>query len=116
MQVGLLSSVYRETKNARLAVEYVIDSLGCTNLAGSMVMYTGDCFPAIQDLLKMTGSVDVFPEKKRLHVLAAEHDVHVDFAWKPETHEWLQYADELSRIPVNSDILLRHKQFDLICK
>ena len=42
MQAGLLSSVYRETKNARLAVEYVIDSLGCTNLAGSMVVYTGD--------------------------------------------------------------------------
>lgn len=48
-----MSCVCRETKNARLAVEYAIDGLGCANLAGSMVVYTWDCFPAILDLLKM---------------------------------------------------------------
>ena len=29
---------------------------------GKVIVYTGDCMPAIQDLLKMKGTVDVFPE------------------------------------------------------
>ena len=27
-----------------------------------VIVYTGDCMPAIQDLLKMKGTVDIFPE------------------------------------------------------
>ena len=38
MQAGALSSVYRETKNARLAVEHVIGSPGPERMAGGMVV------------------------------------------------------------------------------
>lgn len=116
MQAGTLSSVYRETKNARLALEYVVYSLGPANVAGRLVVYTGDCFPAIPDLLKMKGTCNVFPEVKRLYLFAAMHDVHVDFVWVRRTHEWLQYADALSRVPDSSEISLRHRQSELICK
>ena len=57
-----------------------------------------------------------FPETKRLHTFAASHDVHIDFTWQLRTHEWLQHADELSRILDSSEILLRHKQFAFVCK
>ena len=50
LHAGTLSSVLRETKNARLALEYVVDSLGIDAVAGSLVVYTGDCYPAVQDL------------------------------------------------------------------
>ena len=40
MQAGTLSSVFRETKRARLAVEYVIGNLGSEKMAGSMIVYT----------------------------------------------------------------------------
>lgn len=107
--------MYRETKNARLAVEYVIGSLDSAVLAGGMIVYTGNCQPTIQHLLKMKGTVDVFPEVKRLDTLAASHDVQVDFVWRPRTHEWLQHADELSRVPDSSDFL-RYNQFERLCK
>ena len=61
MNSNSLSSVYRETKNARLAVQYVVQCLGSA-LSGGMVVYTVDCFPAIQSLLKMRGTLEVFPE------------------------------------------------------
>lgn len=116
MQLGKLSSVYRETKNARLALEYVIHSLGSAMVAGSLVVYTGDCFPAVQDLLKMKGSQQVFPEVKLLYMLAASHDVHVEFVWKPRTHEWLLQADVLSRLPDSSEFYMRHSQFVIVCR
>lgn len=116
MQSGTLSSVLRETKNARLAVQYVVHSLGTAAVAGSLVVYTGDCFPAVQNLLKMKGSPQVFPEVKQLYVFAAEHDVHVDFVWQPRTHTWLQHADELSRLPDSSEFYMRHSQFVKVCR
>ena len=67
-----LSSVLRETKNARLAVETVIDSLPIDQVACKVCVYTGDCFPAIQDMLKMKGSLQVFPEVKQLCKSAAQ--------------------------------------------
>ncbi len=79
------------------------------------MVYTCDCFSAIQNLLKMKGSPNVFPEVKKLYTFFASCDVHVDFVWYPRTHEWLQYADELSRIPDSSELFLRHKQFTLVC-
>ena len=51
MQAGSLFSVYRETKNGRLAAEYVIDSLGPAVLAGSML-----CIQGIVSLLFKTCS------------------------------------------------------------
>lgn len=91
-------------------------SLSPANVAGRLVVYTGDCFPAIQDLLKMKGTCNVFPEVKQLYVFAAMHDVHVDFVWVPRTHEWLQYADALSRLLDSSETFLRHNQFVFVCK
>ena len=35
--------------------------------------------PAIQDLLRMKGTVDVLPEVFALFQFAAVHDVHLDF-------------------------------------
>ena len=76
MQAETLSSVYRETKIARLALEYVVYSLGPANVAGRLVVCTGDCFPATQDLFKMKGTCQVFPEVQQLYVYAARNDVH----------------------------------------
>ena len=84
MYTDSLSSVYRENKNARLAVQYAVQCLGSA-LAGGMVVYTGHCFPAIQSLVKMRGTLDVFPKVREWYLFAAEHDVHVDFAWMPRT-------------------------------
>ena len=59
----------RETKNVRLALETVINSLPAAQLVGRMFVYTGDCAPAIQGMLRMKGSIEVFPEVKRLLLL-----------------------------------------------
>ena len=53
MQTGQLSSVFREVKNVRLAIEAIVFQLGSSGVAGKVIVYTGDCLPAIQDLLKM---------------------------------------------------------------
>ena len=42
MQDNQLSSVLRETKNARLAVETLIDGLHASQLAGTVYVYTGE--------------------------------------------------------------------------
>ncbi len=52
---------------------------------------------------------------KKLYTFAASFDVHVDFVWYSTTHKWLQYADELSRIPDSSELFLRHKLFTIVC-
>ena len=116
MQAGALSSVYRGTKNARLAVEYVIGSLGPVRMTGGMVVYTGDCLPAIQDLLRMKGSADVFRSNGCIHLQLVMMCMWIDFTWQPRTHEWLRYAGELSRIQDSSEIFLRHNQFVFVCK
>ena len=53
MQTGQLSSVFREVKNVRLAIEAIVFQLGSSGVAGKVIVYTRDCLPAIQDLLKM---------------------------------------------------------------
>ena len=80
-----------------------------------MVVYTGDCFPAMQSLVKMKGTPAVFPEVRELYLFAAEHDVHVEFAWMPRTAEWLQHADELSLLPDSSELFIRPAQLRLVC-
>ena len=74
MKDNQLSIVLRETQNARLAVETLIDSLHASQLAGTI--YTGDCFPAIQTMLKMKGSMQVFPQVKQLYESAAQVDLN----------------------------------------
>ena len=70
-----LSSVLREVENRQLAVETVVS--GHDNVAGKIVVHTGDCMPTSQDLTKMKGAVDVFPEVRQLYSSAAAPDVHV---------------------------------------
>ena len=85
MKVNQLSSVLRETKNVRLALETVINSIPTAQHAGRVFVYTWDCAPAIQGLLKMKGSVEVFPEVERLCLAAAAAQLALDFIWKPRT-------------------------------
>lgn len=59
-------AVLRETRNFKLAVEAVIHSMTPAQLVGKMLVCTGNCAPAIQGLLKMQGSVEVFPEVKQV--------------------------------------------------
>lgn len=66
MSVNKLSSVFREVKNVRLAVETVVHKLGSDIVGGKVIVYTGDCLPAIQSLPKMKGTVAVFPEVRQL--------------------------------------------------
>lgn len=109
MQSQSLSSVYRETKHARLAVQYVVQCMGA-EMAGGLVVYSGDRFPAIQDLAKMKGACDIFVEVKALYLYVAQFDVQVNFSWLPRTNEWLQHADELSRLPGSSELCIRPQQ------
>ena len=53
MLANNLSPVFREVKNVRLSVETVVSQLGSDNVAGNVIVFTGDCLPAIQDLLTM---------------------------------------------------------------
>ena len=107
-------SVYRETKNARLAVQYVVQCMGA-EMAGGLVVYSGDCFPAVQDLAKMRGASDIFVEVKALYMYATRHDVQVYFTWLPRTNEWLQHADELSRLPDSSELFLGRSSLSYSC-
>ena len=77
MSANKLSSVLREVENRQLAVETVVSQLGHDNVAGKIVVHTGDCMPTSQDLTKTKGAVDVFPEVRQLYSFAAAPDVHV---------------------------------------
>ncbi|KAA6417956.1 MAG: hypothetical protein FRX49_12114 [Trebouxia sp. A1-2] len=84
MRANKLSSVFRETKNTRLAVHSVLNHYDPCQLAGALIVYTGDCLPAIQRLRKMSSSIpEVFAEIRQLFSVAAQHDVHLDFIWEP---------------------------------
>ena len=111
-----LSSMLRETKNVRLALETVINSLPAAQLEGKVFIYTGYCAPSIQGLLRMKGSIEVFPEVKRIYLTAAAAQLALDFMWKPRTHEQLMHADELSRQEDTSEIFLASFVFDQICR
>lgn len=116
MEDNQLSSVLRETKNARLAIQTLIANLPVDQVAGKVCVYTGDCFPAIQNLLKMKGSLQVFPEVKCLYESAAQADLMVDFIWKPRTDADLVFADELSRVIDSSEIFLAPFAFEALCR
>ena len=75
MKDNQLSIVLGETQNAGLAVE-TLNNLHASQLAGTVCVYTGDCFPAIQTMLKMKGSMQVFPQVKQLYESAAQVDLN----------------------------------------
>ena len=114
MYANQLSSVYREVKNVRLAVETLISQLGTAAVSGKVVVYTGDCMPALQDLQKMKGTVDVFPEVKKLYLAAAANDVHLEFVWQSRESDLLR-ADMLSRVEDSSEIFVSRHAFKHIC-
>ncbi len=115
MRANQLSSVFREVKNVRLAVETVVSRLGPEFVAGKVIVYTGDCMPAIQDLQKMKGTVNVFPEVKRLFLFAAVHDIDLEFIWESRESDALLHADTLSRVEDSSEIFLSKSAFRHIC-
>ncbi len=114
VQAKKLSSVMRETKNARLAVQSVVYIVDPLNLSGAIIVFTGDCQPSIQGLLKMEGTPDDFPEIKQLYWFAAHHDVHVDFVWKPRESPEMLIANELSREEDSSEIFITCKTLIII--
>ena len=117
MQYNQLSSVLRETKNSRLTVETLIESLHgiASQVAGMVCVYTGDCFPAIQNMSNMKGSVQVFPKVKQLYESAAGADLLLEFVWKPRTDADMVYAGELSRMVDSSETFLAQFAFNQIC-
>lgn len=93
MCANQLSSVFREVKNVRLTVETVVSQLGPGFVTGKVIVYTGDCMPAIQDLQKMKGTINVFPEVKQLYLFAALHDIDLQFIWQSRESDALSHAD-----------------------
>ena len=64
----------------------------------------------------MKGSVEVFPEVKRLYLAAAAAQLALDFIWKPRTDAQLVHADRMSRQENSSEIFLAKFAFDQICQ
>ena len=111
--VVLLVPFYLTT--VRLSIETIVFELGSDSKAGKVIVYTGDCLPAIQGLLKLKGSVDVFPEVKQMFRFAAVHDVELDFIWLPREADAMLHADMLSKMEDSSEIFLSHRAFHRAC-
>ena len=103
MRANQLSSVFREVKNIRLALETIVSQLGPNLFTGKVIVYTGDCMPAIQDLQKVKGTVNVF---QQLVLFVALHDIDLDFIWESRESDALLHADMLSRVEDSSEIFM----------
>ena len=106
-----LSSVLRETENAKLVLETIILHRSDT-VAGGVLVYTGDNQGSIACLSKMMGKGEILNIVRRVHELAAAHDVALEFIWQPRTTEAIQIADSLSRIVDTSDFALNNTVFE----
>ena len=78
------SSVHRETQNARVPLQTVIQHRADI-VARGLLIYTGDNQGSISCLRKMRGLGDTLTIVRELHELAAAHDVALEFVWKPRT-------------------------------
>ena len=110
-----LSSVHRETQNARLTLQTVIQHRAET-VAGSLLVYTGDNQGSISCLRKMKGLGDTLTVVRELYELAATHDVALEFIWKPRTTAEIQLADKLSRLVDTSDFAINNAIFEMLCR
>ncbi len=110
-----LSSVLRETRNAKLVIETVIKQQTAA-VQGGVLVYTGDNLGSIQCLKKMNGKGAILDEVRELYQLASSHDVQLEFEWLPRTSDTIQLADALSRIVDGADFALRHHVFVRICQ
>ena len=91
-----LSSVLRETTNAKLVMQTIMRSIDC--------------------LRKMQGKGAILDAVRELYQTATQHDVHLEFIWQPRASAEISYADTLSRIIDTSDFALSHKEFYKLCK
>lgn len=82
MEIGKLEEIWLHETNARLAVQTLIDSLPVDLVAGKMCDQTGDCFWCYSQFDENEGSVQVFPEVKKLYESAAHADLMANFVWK----------------------------------
>ena len=115
MHANQLSSVFCEVKNVRLAVDTLVSQVGHHQVTGKVIVYTGDCMPALQDLQKMKGTVNVVPQVKQLFLFAAAHDTGLEFIWQPRESDALLHADMLSRVQDSSEIFLSKAAFKHVC-
>ena len=110
-----LSSVHRETQNARVTLQTVILHKAST-VAGGLLVYTGDNQGSISCLRKMKGLGETLAVVRELYELAAAHDVALEFIWKPRTSAEIQLADSLSRIVDSSDFAVNNVVFVQLCQ
>ena len=105
-----ISSVHRETLNAKLALQRA------STVSGGLLVYIGDNPGSISCLCKTRGQVGTLDIVKQSYELAAVHDVDLEFIWKPRTTAELQPADMLSRTVDTTDFALHNKLFERLCK
>lgn len=115
MRVQQLSSCFRETKNARLCIAALLAEKP-DQVRGLMIVYIGDNQGSIHCLNNMSGNAEIFLEVRQLYLDAAKHDVLLGVQWQTRTTEELNYADSLSRTQDASQISLRPKMFQAVCK
>ena len=110
-----LSSVHRETQNAKLALQTVIQHRPDA-VAGALLVYTGDNQGSMSCLRKMRGLGNTLEVVRELYDLAAAHDVDLKFIWQPRTTAQIQLADTLSRTVDTSDFALANAIFERVCR
>ena len=109
------SSVLRETTNAKLIMQTIIQQRSF-EVAGSTLVYTGDNMGSIDCLRKTQGKDAILDAVRELYQTAAQHDVHLEFLWQPRASAEIDLADSLSRTIDTSDYALSHKEFHKLCK
>ena len=92
-----LSSVLRETLNAKLVLETVMTHKS-KHVKGGVLVYTGDNQGSIDYFRKMMGKGAILDAVKDLYQISSKYDVQLEFEWKPRTSDTIEYVDALSRI------------------
>lgn len=110
-----LSSVLRETRNAKLVLETIMAQRS-DEVKGGLIVYTGDNQGSIDCLQKMKGKGEILDAVRDLYQISCAHDVQLEFVWKPRTSDVIQYVDALSRVVDASDFALGHHDFMRICQ
>lgn len=62
-----------------------------------------DSQAAFADCTRMRGTPEVFQAVATLHLLAWQDGVMLEFVWVPRSHQFLQYADHLSKLQDPTD-------------
>ena len=110
-----LSSVLRETVNAKLVLETIMTQQ-CAAVKGGLIVYKGDNQGSIDCLRKMNGKGVILDVVRDLYKISTLHDVQLEFEWLPRSSDTIEYVDALSRIVDGSDFALSHHVFVRICQ